>query len=239
MITLRRARDRHYEQRDGHETWHTFALQDQADLLPDGFGAIIAFDEIHLSPRGCLPRNLKRDAEIVSYLRVGTLAYEDAEGLSDLVYAGEFQRRSARRCLDYTERNESTSDGAQVFQIWLSTAASGPQPRHERKRFGMAQRRGLMCVIASTDARCGSVRLRQDAVMVSAILGPGQHVVHEHAPGRSSWLHIVHGEVSLADLVLTTGDGIGIADERAFAFTARRRTEVLLVDLGERGVGPP
>lgn len=64
-----------------------------------------------------------------------------------------------------------------------------------------------------------------------AMLDPGQHVVHELLSGRSAWLHVVKGEVTLGDITLTPGDGAGISAERAVSFTARGQTEVLLVDV--------
>jgi Quercetinase C-terminal cupin domain len=45
----------------------------------------------------------------------------------------------------------------------------------------------------------------------------------------------VQGEVTLGDIVLTTGDGVGVTAERAVSFTAREETEILLLDLGAGG----
>ena len=58
-------------------------------------------------------------------------------------------------------------------------------------------------------------------------------MVHELGQGRSAWLHLVEGEVTLGDVVLSTGDGAGVTAERAVSLTAREETEILLVDLGE------
>ena len=67
--------------------------------------------------------------------------------------------------------------------------------------------------------------------MYSAVLERGQHVVHELTSGRSAWLHLVQGEVTLGDLVLTTGDGAGISAERSVSLTARQESEFLLLDV--------
>ena len=75
--------------------------------------------------------------------------------------------------------------------------------------------------------------------MFSAMLDPGQHVVHELSQGRSAWLHLVQGEVTLGDVVLTIGDGAGVTSERAVSFTAREETEILLLDLGEPAPASP
>ena len=80
--------------------------------------------------------------------------------------------------------------------------------------------------------RRGSLRLHQDALLFSALLAPGQHVVHELASGRSAWLHVVSGELTIEDVVLGAGDGVGITDELAVSLTTREGSEILLVDLG-------
>jgi redox-sensitive bicupin YhaK (pirin superfamily) len=80
----------------------------------------------------------------------------------------------------------------------------------------------------------GSLHLREDALIYSALLEPGQHVVHDLESGRAAWLHIVTGAVTLGDAVLRTGDGAGISEQRPVSFTAREDTEILLVDLPER-----
>jgi redox-sensitive bicupin YhaK (pirin superfamily) len=69
--------------------------------------------------------------------------------------------------------------------------------------------------------------------LCSALLEPGQHLVHELSPGRIAWLHLVEGEVTLGDIILTTGDGAGVTAERAVSLTAQSEAEILLLDLGE------
>jgi redox-sensitive bicupin YhaK (pirin superfamily) len=88
-------------------------------------------------------------------------------------------------------------------------------------------------VVASLDSRRGSLRIHQDALIHSALLNPGQHLVRELSQGRSAWLHVVHGEIVLGDSVLTAADGAGISAEHAISLTARGDSEILLVEVGE------
>jgi redox-sensitive bicupin YhaK (pirin superfamily) len=90
----------------------------------------------------------------------------------------------------------------------------------------------VLCVIASPDGRKGSLRIHQDAFIYSSILDPGVHLVHELMTGRSDWLHIMYGEATLDDIVLTQGDGVGVTIEPSVSMTVRENTEILLVDLG-------
>ena len=234
MITLRRAGERHHDRRRKYEVWLTFDAQDRTDPLADGFGALEVLDEDRLAPGAGLPRRPHREAEIVTYVREGVLAYDDSSGRSGAIQAGEFQRTTAGRGSYQSETNASRTDWAQVFQICLRPARAGLMPGMEQKRFSAAERRGGLCVVASADARRGSLRIHQDALLYSAMLDPGKHVVHELSEGRSAWLHLIEGEATLGDVVLSSGDGAGLTAERAVSLTAREETEILLVDLGAR-----
>jgi quercetin 2,3-dioxygenase len=231
MISLRRGEARHHDPRRKWKVWRTFDPQDRADGLTDRFATLEALDENRLPPRVDVPRYPRDEAEIVTYVREGTLAYKDATGRAGVIHAGEFQRTIAAPGARHGEANASRTHWAHVFQIRLRCLAAALQPGRELKRFSAAERRGGLCVIASPDARSGSLRLHQDTRMYSALLEPGQHVVHELAPEHAGWLHVVQGEVTLGDLVLTAGDGAGVTAERAVSLTARSDSEILLLDV--------
>jgi redox-sensitive bicupin YhaK (pirin superfamily) len=233
MITLRRAKERHYDQHRKQEVWLTFYPRDRADPRADRFGPLESFSERRLPPGAIASSTPHHDAEIVTYVREGAVAYEDVPGRSGVIQAGEFQGTTAGRGIRRSEKNASRSNWAQVFQLLLAPSEPGLEPGYEQKRFSTAQRRGGLCVVASADERRGSLRIRQDALTYSALLEPGQHVVHELSPGRIAWLHLVKGEVKLGDIVLTTGDGAGVTAERAVSLTAQSEPEILLLDLGE------
>jgi redox-sensitive bicupin YhaK (pirin superfamily) len=231
MTTLRREKERLHERRRKRELSLTFWAGNSASPPTDGFGALELLDEERLKPGAGAIQRPRRDAEILTYVREGAVGYDDSMGRSGVIHAGEFQRMTAGQGMRHSDTNASQTEGAQLFKIWLRPSATGLEPGYEQKRFSAAERRGGLCVVASPDARRGSLRIHRDALMCSALLDSGQHVVHELAPGRSAWLHLVQGEVTVGDVVLTTGDGIGITDERAVSLTAREESEILLVDL--------
>jgi quercetin 2,3-dioxygenase len=231
MISVRRATARRHNRRSKRDVWQTFDPRDVSDCLAGGFGALEALDENRLPPRAEVGRHARVEVEIVTYVREGTVAYEDSTGDSGVIHAGEFQRMTTAPGARHSETNASRSEWAHVFQIRLHRSEAAREPGREQKRFSAAQRRGGLCIVASPDARRGSLRLHQDAWMYAALLEPGQHVVHELASERAAWLHLVHGRVTLGDLVLTSGDGAGITNERAVSLTARENSEILVFDL--------
>ena len=238
MITARRATERHHEQNRKVETWLTFEPQDREGTPCKGFGNIENVKESRLAPGAGVPRSSGHDAEVLTYVCEGALAYENSLGVSGILQAGEFQRVTAGHGLRRSQTNASRTDWAHFFQIWLRPSEVDLDPGHEQKRFTAAQRRGGLCVVASPDARRGSLRIHQDALIYSALLAPGQHVIRELPPGRSAWLHMVQGEVTLGGFVLGTGDGAGVTAEPAVSLTAREESEILLLDLGEAAPRP-
>jgi|GEM_PF-312564 len=238
MITVCRDAERQHDRSRKLETWQTFDLERLAVVFADGFGNIEILKECRLAPGIGLPRCSGTNAEILTYVREGTLAYENSLGISGVVQAGEFQRVTVGRGFHHGLRNASRTDWTHYFQIGLRPSSVELEPGYEQKRFTAAQRRGGLCVVASLDARRGSLLVHQDALIFSALLDPGQHVVRELSSGRSAWLHLVRGQVSLGDTVLFTGDGAGLSDERVVSLTAAEESEILLVDQGARTPRP-
>ena len=238
MINLRRSAERHHDRRRQREVWRTFDPIARSDRPSNRFGPLEGVDESRLPPHANVPRRVGDDAEVITYVREGTIAYVDSTGHAGVIHAGEFQRMLRVSSARYSEANASRTEWAHVFQVRMCDPAPEPEPGREQKRFSAAERRGVLCLVASLDARSGSLRLGQDTKMYSALLDPGQHIVHELAPGHAAWLHVVQGEITLEDLVLATGDGAGITAERAVSLTARESSEILLFDVtsAERAV---
>ena len=232
MIELRRDTERHHDRRRKHEVWRTFYSQDRTEPLADGFGALAIFNEMRLPPGGSTAPQPRDDAEIVTYVHKGAIAHEDSTGGSGVLHAGEFQRMTTGRGIRHKETNASRTDWAHVFRISLHPSEVGLDCDHEQKRFTAAQRRNVLCVVTSPDGRKGSLRIHQDTLTYSSILDPGRHLVHELLPGRSAWLHIIYGEATLNDILLTQGDGVGVTIEPSVSLTVQENTEILLIDLG-------
>lgn len=239
MMVLRRTKERRHVVNGDQQIWLTFDTDADADPLAHGWSSLQVISESRLPPGSGSPPHAHRDAEIVTYVREGTLAYDDSMGRSGVLTAGEFRRMTAGHSVTCTETNPSRTDWAHVFQLCLSSRDAGMQPGHEQRRFSAAQRRGRLCLVASSDARLGSLRLREDALVYSVLLERGHHIVHDLALGRTAWLHVVAGQVTLGDAALFAGDGVGISGERPVSFTAREETEVLLLDLLERPAEVP
>ncbi|MFO8073882.1 MAG: pirin family protein [Polyangia bacterium] len=238
MIELLRNSQRRHVRSGKREAWHSSFAKDLSGPLDSGFGFLLAFDELRLQPGASTEPHCEDETEVVTYIYKGALSQEDTAGNSGVIHTGEFQRMSTGSRIRHKETSVSRTDSVHLFRMSLRSAQAGLDPSHEQKRFTEAQRRNLLCVVASPDGRKGSLRIHQDVLLFSAILDPGHHLVHEFAPGRTAWLHVVCGEATVNDIVLTQGDGVGLTDERSVSLTVQENTEILLADLGPANLRP-
>ena len=232
MITLRRDTERRHVQRGKQDIRLTFYPNERPGPPTGGFGILAGFAEMRLPPGGVFAYSPGEEAEIVTYAYKGALAQESSAGSSGVVQAGEFQRLTTGRGIRPKETNPSRTNWSHIFRIYLHPSEPGLDCVQDHRRFAAAQRHNTLRVVASPDGRMGSLRILQDAVISSSVLDPGRHLVDELLPGRSAWLHVIHGEVTLQDLDLTQGDGVGVASEPSVSLTAQESSEILLVDLG-------
>jgi redox-sensitive bicupin YhaK (pirin superfamily) len=197
-------------------------------------GDLDVIHEVLLPPDASALCPFTLDVELILYVREGALAYEDSRGHRCLIHTDEFHCITIGDALRRKPANASKISSARVFQVRLGPAAQSALRSHQtHQRFSATERRSGLRVIASPDGRRGSMPIAHDVLLYSALLGSGQHVVHELGQGRSAWLHIVDGQARLGDIMLTTGDAASFNGEHSVSITSRSAdTEILLVDRG-------
>jgi redox-sensitive bicupin YhaK (pirin superfamily) len=232
MNVIRRNADRRHIRSGPGEMWLTFYPQEPAGSLGEGFGIISILNESILSANEGVASDLKSETELITYVHKGALALVGPMGHSGVITAGEFQCITIGRTLGQRVTNTSLTDSAHFFRVFLRLLPSqlGTDCMETQSRFTVAQRRNVLCAVATTDVGKTSIRIITDARIYSSILDPGQHMVHELFHGRKAWLHIVHGKVRVNEVDLAQGDGMGITDEPSISLTVQESAELLLVD---------
>jgi quercetin 2,3-dioxygenase len=230
MITLRPANQRRHVQNTGQDTWMSFDPENATDPLHAGFHSLESLNEQGLAPGASFLLHPRKDLEILTYVWKGAVIQEDSAGGTSVLEAGECGRSSAPRGTSHRTINGSMTDQAHAFQCWIDSDGADLQRRNEKKRFPLADRRGILRLIASSDGRNESLRVRKDVRVFSSLLESGHHLIHELTPGRSAWLHVVKGRILLVDQTLHAGDGASLVGEAAVSLTAQEPAEILLFD---------
>ncbi len=238
MMTIRPAAERGLAQHGWLESRHTFSFADYYDPRHMGFRALRVINDDRVAPGKGFGTHPHRDMEILSYVLEGALAHKDSTGTQGVIRSGDVQRMSAGTGVFHSEFNASKTEPVHFLQIWIQPSKLGIAPGYEQKTFAAPEKQGRLRVVASPDARDGSVKIHADAVVYASVLAPGESARLELRPGRSAWVHVARGDVRLlvADKRqdLREGDGASLTGESELRLEGSAEGvpgEVLVFDL--------
>jgi len=231
MIQVRRSSERGHFYHGWLDTYHTFSFGDYADPRHTSFRVLRVMNEDRVAPGQGFPTHGHRDMEIITCVLAGALAHQDSLGHGAVLRPGELQHMSAGTGIQHSEFNPSTTEPVHLYQIWLFPERRGLPPGYGQRAFPAAERHNRLRLVASPDGGDGSLPIRQDARLYLASLDRGQAVTHPFAPGRHGWLQVLRGDVQLAEVTLSAGDGAALSDEPALRVQATSDAEVMLFDL--------
>ncbi|MEV7191331.1 pirin family protein [Streptomyces sp. NPDC093510] len=216
MIDVRRSGDRYRggETAAGIESFHAFSFGPHYD--PDNlrFGAVLACNEERLAPGAGFDEHPHSHTEIVTWVVEGELSHRDSTGHASLVRPGDVQHLSAAGGVRHVERNDGP-DPLVFVQMWLAPLAPGGDPSYEVVH-GIAD---------STPYEVPGA----GALLHVRRLTVGERLAVPDAP--YVYIHVVHGELALADARLGPGDSARITGEAGLEGVAPGRAELLLWEM--------
>ena len=204
MIQIRHSEDRGPANHGWLQSRHSFSFAGYYDPRYMGVSALRVINDDRVAPGMGFATHSHRDMEIISYVKSGTIEHKDSMGNIERLPAGEF------------------------LQIWIQPNRYGIEPGYQQKLFDAVQ--GLQ-LIASPDARDGSLLIHQDASLYQLRLESGTSAEHALGEGRTVYVHVVSGSVSVNGAELTEGDGATIRDVDTVSFASDSSTEALVFDL--------
>jgi len=230
MNTLRLSNERGYADHGWLKSYHSFSFGDYFDPRHVEFGPLRVINEDRVAAGAGFGTHGHQDMEIISYVLDGALAHKDSTGTASTIRPGDVQRMSAGRGVLHSEFNPLSDQAAHFLQIWIKPNVRGIEPSYEEKHFSVADKRGKLRLIASPDAKEGSVLIHQDA-RVYAGLFDGDEAATLEADGRNIYVHVARGQVNANGQALNAGDALQITAGKQVTLQAGKDAEVLVFDL--------
>ena len=231
MQQIRRSKERGYADHGWLKSYHSFSFADYFDPKHVEFGPLRVINEDRVAAGQGFGTHSHRDMEIISYVLDGELAHRDSMGNGSTIRPGDVQRMSAGRGVRHSEFNPSPASLVHFLQIWIQPNAEGIEPSYEEKRFGPAEKRGRLRLIASPDQSEGSVLIHQDARVYAGLLDGNESASLKVAPGRLIYVHVARGGVQANNVALEAGDALKLSDTEQLQLKDGRDAEVLVFDL--------
>jgi len=232
MHRIRRSHERGHNHHGWLDTRFSFSFADYQDPEHMGFRSLRVLNEDHIAPRSGFPTHPHREMEIITYVLSGALTHRDSMGNEQALRPGEVQRMTAGRGITHSEYNASEDEPVHLLQIWILPDEAGLEPSYEEKTFPLDERRNLLRLLGSRDAREGSVRIHQDVDLYGGLLDEGRSLEFDLAADRHVWVQLIRGGIEVNGHALEEGDAIALSEETRLALTARGESEFLLFDLG-------
>ena len=231
MMQVRKGNERGFADHGWLRSFHSFSFADYYDAANMGFGALRVINEDRVTPGMGFGTHGHSDMEIISYVLEGAVEHKDSMGNGSVIRPGDVQRMSAGTGVRHSEFNPSKTDGVHFLQIWIEPGVKGIAPSYEEKHFDAASKRGKLRLVASSDAREGSVKIHQDASLYAALVDGAEKVTHTLAAGRRAYVHVARGGVSVNGETLAAGDALKVSGLFEITLEHGDKAEVLLFDL--------
>ncbi len=231
MLQIRKSADRGPAEFGWLSSRHSFSFGHYHDPAHMGFGPLRVINEDKVQPGMGFGTHGHQDMEIISYVLDGALEHKDSLGTGSVIRYGDVQRMSAGTGVQHSEFNPSRSEQVHFLQIWIIPDRARIEPSYEEKHFDAGSKRGKLRLIASNDAREGSVLVHQDVSIFASILDGDDRLEHPLAPGRLGYVHVARGTLTVNGIALEAGDALKLADEGSVVLEAGKDAEILLFDL--------
>ncbi len=231
MLKIRRAADRGHNNFGWLETKYTFSFNDYYDERFMGFRNLRVINEDFIEPKRGFPKHGHRDMEIITYVVSGDLSHSDSMGNGTTIRPHEIQRMSAGTGILHSEYS-SESEKTHLLQIWILPDEKNLTPSYEQKLISADEKRGKLKLIASREARDGSITVHQDISLYASILEKGDRVSYDLPENRHVWIQVIRGSLDVNGEFLNAGDGAAISIEKSLEINSlETETEFLLFDL--------
>lgn len=231
MITVRKADERGRTRAGWLDGRHSFSFNRYYDPKWMGFGPLRVINDDLVAPAGGFPTHPHEDMEILTWVLNGRIAHKDSTGATGEIGPGDLQKMSAGTGILHSEFNPSPNEGLRLLQIWIIPDQDGLPPTYEQKNFPAGERQNKLRLIASEDARDGSLKVYQKADVYNSVLDEGATVEHTSPEGRKHWVQVAIGSVEVNGVALQEGDGAAITGETQLKLKAVSPAEVMVFDM--------
>lgn len=234
FVTVHRSENRGSGDYGWLKTRYSFSFADWHDLSRMGFGALRVLNDDRIAPDSGFPPHAHRDMEIVTVVMKGAVTHEDSMGNRGIIAAGEVQAMSAGKGVVHAERNESSTEPLELFQLWIETRTTGTEPRYATHAFAR-EAEGLQLLAAPDPEDTDALPLRADAYVHHLRLPAGGSLEYgPHDESHGIYLFVIAGTAEALGKTLGARDALGAAGHASVEIRATEALAALLIEVPMR-----
>lgn len=234
MITRISAQKRRLVSAPASDTYLLFSWGDYFDPSNVRWGGLRFFNDALLRPGCNLPAHAHDEIEIVTLILSGELRQRQEAQPPIRLRSGDVQVLSSGTGIRHAEVNDCDT-AVHFYQIGIFPRTPGLVPMHTEAAFGALPVPNELIAVASGRDREGAVPINADATIYTGSLETYHMVDYVLDLGRSAFLYLTRGALTINGVDYQPGDQARIVDEPRFMIGAIDRSEYVLVDVPTRG----
>jgi redox-sensitive bicupin YhaK (pirin superfamily) len=173
--------------------------------------------------------------EIISIPLKGALKHKDSMGEKWIkLTSDEVQVMSAGTGVVHSERNNSTSEEVNLFQIWIIPEEQNVEPTYGQKKFMADERQNKLQTLVSsyTDTNEHSLKIHQDAKISRIDLETNKDFSYAlKTKYHGVYVMVVEGEIEIDGETLLKRDAIGIHQTEEFSLKTNQKTALVFIEV--------
>jgi redox-sensitive bicupin YhaK (pirin superfamily) len=210
---------------------HSFSFGQYYDPKHMGVSALRVINDDTIAPSSGFDTHGHRDMEIISYVTKGALRHKDSTGNDYVIPAGDIQVMSAGSGIFHSEYNNSDTEEAKFFQIWIQPNVRGIEPGYGQTK---VEQDGKLTALITPDGKNGTLAIHQDAVLSRLVLNSGEDI-NLSTGSRVGYLHVIEGSISVENEngkeELNLGDAAILNKNESASVIANADAEAMWFDL--------
>lgn len=234
-IQLYKAEERGFANYDWLQANYSFSFANYYNPDRSNFGALRVLNDDVISPNMGFGTHPHHNMEIITIPLKGSLKHKDSMSEKWITLeTGEVQVMSAGNGIMHSERNNSSTDDLNLFQIWIMPNKLDIDPSYNQKKFNLEERKDRFQTLVTSveDNDNYSLSIHQD-VRISRI-DISKNKICEYSlksAGKGVYALVISGQVKVDNILLNARDAIGVTDTSDFSIEATGDSELLLIEV--------
>jgi len=232
---LFKSKERGHADYDWLKANYSFSFANYHHHEREHFGALRVLNDDFIKGGTGFGEHPHKNMEIISIPLKGGLKHKDSMSNAWIpLHSGEVQVMSAGRGIQHAERNESSKEQLNLFQIWIIPDTMNIQPSYRQKTFDPKDRKDALQVLVHSykDDLNDELKIHQDAQISRIDLSKGKSFDYSlRSSNHGVFVMLISGDVKIEDSILKKRDALGIWRTDSFKIEASDNAEVLLIEV--------
>lgn len=214
---------------------YSFSFANYFNPERSNFGALRVLNDDFIQGGMGFGRHPHDNMEIITIPLQGALAHKDSMSETwQPLQTGEVQVMSAGTGIMHAEKNNSTTDLLNLFQIWIIPDEMEVKPAYDQMRFEQAERKDKLQTLVTSyqDTHLNSLKIHQDVVISRIDLSQQNTFTYTlKSENHGVYVMLISGAITIAGKSLHQRDALAISETNDFELLANEDAEILFIEI--------